>query len=98
MMAELTKQQEYDRRRYLANRDAIIARQREYYREYLKKGLSKPRKKRQPRSTRDHERYLEKRDEILAKQKIYRDTHKEEIKQRRHERGYLKYVMKLQEL
>ena len=97
-MAELTKQQEYDRRRYMEHRDEIRKARRDYYHAYEKKGLSKPRNKQQPRSPRDHERYLEKRDEILAKQKIYRDTHKEEIKRRRHERGYLKYVMKLQEL
>ena len=79
---------EYDHNRYMANREARRKQQREYYREDRKKGLSKPRSGRHERSTRDHERYLEKREEILAKQKIYRDTHKEEIRERRRRRNY----------
>ena len=42
------------------------------------------------RAARDHQRYLEKREEILAKQKIYRDTHKDEIRERRRRRNYEK--------
>lgn len=83
-------QQEYDHNRYMANREAILLRQREYDREYRRKGLRKPRKAATPRSIRDHERYLEKREEILAKQKIYRDTHKDEIRERRRKRYFEK--------
>lgn len=45
------------------------------------------------RRQRNHERYLEKREEILAKQKLYRETHKEEIKQRRRERNFVKVYL-----
>lgn len=82
----MTCRSDYDRRRYLANRDEMLARRMEYYYEYQKKGLRKPRKPRQPRSRRDHERYMEKRDEILAMQKEYRDTHKWEIREKRRRR------------
>ena len=82
----MTPQQLYDHNRYMANREARIAQSQEYHRDYYKKGLRKPRPKRQPRAPRYHQRYLEKREEILAKQKIYRDTHKEEIAARRRKR------------
>ena len=83
---------EYDHNRYMANRDAIRERRREYYWNYTKKGLKKPRQ-RTPRSIRDHERYIENRDKILAQQKVYRDTHKQEIKYRRRQRNYEKFIM-----
>ena len=73
---------EWNRAYYWRNRDKRLAQQKAYWRDYKSKGLKKPRK-RQPRSIRDHERYLEKREEILAKQKLYRETHKDEIKERR---------------
>lgn len=81
---------EYDHSRYMANREARLEAQLIYNREYLNKGLRKPRKPRDPsrRKARDHERYLEKRDEILAKQKIYRETHKAEIRERRRKRNF----------
>ena len=80
---------EYDHQRYMANREARLAQQREYYQEYVLQGLRKPRKGRQPRNRdRDHQRYLEKREEILAKQAIYRETHKEEIRERRRKRNF----------
>ena len=75
----------------MANRDAIRERRRDYYWNYTKKGLKKPRQ-RTPRSIRDHERYIENRDEILAQQKVYRDTHKQEIRNRRRQRNYEKYI------
>ena len=97
-------QQEYDHKRYMANREARLEAQREYIRDYKQKGLRKPRKKRDPnrRKARDHERYLEKRDEILAYQKRYRETHREEIKERqkrwRMERTVKKLRQQYQEL
>lgn len=83
-------QQEYDHERYMKHREARIAYQRAYYRDYESKGLRKPRNPRDPnrRKKRDHERYMENREEILAKQKIYRETHKAEIKKRRRQREY----------
>lgn len=84
----MTTQQEYDHNRYMANRDARIEANRVYRKEYLYKGLRKPRKQRQPRSIRDHERYMENREKILAKQKAYRETHKDEIRERRRKRNY----------
>ena len=86
----MTTQQEYDHNRYMANREARIAYQRAYYREYESKGLRKPINPRDPnrRKKRDHERYMENREEILAKQKAYRETHKDEIRERRRKRNY----------
>ena len=79
---------DYYRERYLKKRDEILAKRREYYYQYERLGLRKPRKPRHPRSKRDHERYMEKRDEILSKQKLYRETHKEEINERRRRRNF----------
>ena len=53
-----------------------------------------PRKRTDKDRTRDRERYLEKRDEILAYQKTYRDTHKEEIAERRRQRDFIKKYMR----
>ena len=78
----MTPQQLYDHEYYLRNRERILARRREYYYEYVKKGLTKPRKPHQPRSIRDHERYLEKRDEIREKQREYYRTHKDYYKEK----------------
>jgi hypothetical protein len=46
--------------------------------------------KREHRRQVQHARYLRKRDEILAKQKVYRETHKEEIKDKRRQREFEK--------
>lgn len=83
-------QKEYDHRRYMANREARILAQREYYQAYSKHGLRKPRKARDrnSRKERDRQRYLEKREEILAYQKQYRETHKAEIRERRRKRNF----------
>lgn len=88
-------QQERDHNRYMADREARIEAQREYYRAYGSKGLRKPRKPRDPnrRKARDHERYMENRDDILAKQKIYRETHREEIRER-HKRWRMERTVK----
>ena len=85
----MTKQQESDHNRYMANREARIAQQREYYQEYVLQGRRKPRKGRQPRNRdRDHQRYVEKREQILAQQAKYRQEHKEEIRERRRKRNF----------
>ena len=86
----MTTQQEYDHNRYMANRGARIEAQRAYYRDYESKGLRKPRNPRDPnrRKKRDPERYIENREKILAKQKAYRETHKDEIRERRRKRNY----------
>lgn len=84
----MTAQQEYDRRRYLANREERIRKQREYRRDYQSKGLHKPRPQAKGRKQRDHERYMEHHDEILAKQKAYREANKEAIKARRRQRDF----------
>lgn len=44
--------------------------------------------KREHRRQVQHARYIRKRDEILAKQKVYRETHKEEIKDKRRQREF----------
>ena len=86
----MTTQQEYDHNRYIANREARIEAQRDYYQTYSKQGLRKPRKARDRnrRKEREHKRYLEKREEILAYQKQYRETHKAEIRERRRKRNF----------
>lgn len=86
----MTAQQIYDHNRYMSHRRERIAQQQEYYRDYVKKGLRKPRKKQQPRKEKDHERYLRERERILAQQREYRETHKEEIRERRRRRNFLR--------
>ena len=88
-------QQEYDQRRYLERRDERLAQQRDYDRDYRAKGLRKPRKAAKPRSIRDHERYLEK---ILAQQKQYRETHRDEIRERHRRWRHERTVKKLREI
>ena len=78
----MTPQQIYDHEYYMRNRERILERRREYYHDYAKKGLTKPRKPHQPRSIRDHERYLEKRDEIREKQRAYYQSHKDYYKEK----------------
>lgn len=78
----MTPQQIYDHEYYLRNRERILAQRREYYYDYVKKGLTKPRNPHQPRSIRDHERYLEKRDEIRDKQRAYYQSHKDYYKEK----------------
>jgi len=86
----MTQQQIYDHERYMRHREERIAHQQEYYRDYAKKGIRKPRKKREPRSVKDHERYLRERERILEQQRIYRETHKEEIRDRRRKRNFMR--------
>ena len=83
---------------YQRNRERILAQRREYYRDYIKKGLRKPKPPARGRKQRDHERYLEQREKILAKQKEYRDAHREEINARRRQRSSEKQVEKLRVL
>lgn len=72
MTEELTEQQKYDRERY--------RKQREYYINYEKKGLKKPRQ-RTPRRIRDHERYMRQRDERLLRQREYYKENREKCRQ-----------------
>lgn len=76
-----TPQQIYDHEYYMRNRERIRARRREYWHDFQKKGLRKPRT-RKPRSIRDHERYMEKRDEILEKQRAYYRAHSDYYKEK----------------
>ena len=82
-------QQEYDRQRYLSQREARCAARMAYYWDYEKTGLRKPRKPKDPnrRKHRDHERYIENREEILAKQKKYYETHREQVAEMRRRRS-----------
>jgi hypothetical protein len=36
----------------------------------------------------EHQRYMRNREDILAKQKVYRETHKEKIRERRRKRDF----------
>ena len=91
-------QQERNREYYWRNLERILAQRREYYRDYIKKGLRKPKPPAQGRKMRDHERYMEQREKILAKQKEYRDAHRDEINARRRKRNSEKTVEKLRAL
>lgn len=93
----MTKQ-ERNREYYQRNRERILAQRREYYRDYIKKGLRKPKPPARGRKQRDHERYLEQREKILAQQKEYRDTHRDEINARRRQRCSEKTVERLRAL
>lgn len=90
-------QQEYDHNRYMANREAILLRQREYDREYRRKGLRKPRKAATPRSIRDHERYMENREAILEHQRQYRDSDRDAYNARHREARKRRNLEKLRE-
>ena len=90
--------QERNRDYYQRNRERILAQRREYYRDYIKKGLRKPKPPVRGRKMRDHERYLEQREKILAQQKEYRDAHRDEINARRRQRSSEKTVEKLRAL
>ena len=83
---------------YQRNRERILAQRREYYRDYIKKGLRKPKPPARGRKQRDHERYMEQRDRILAQQKEYRDAHRDEINARRRKRSSEKTVERLRAL
>ena len=89
-------QQTYDRGYYQRNRAKKIAQARAYYLNYASLGLRKPRPKKSPeerkehRRQQQHERYLRNRDRILAQQREYRETHKEEIRERRRRRNFLR--------
>jgi hypothetical protein len=90
--------QERNREYYQRNRERILAQRREYYRDYIKKGLRKPKPPARGRKQRDHERYLEQREKILARQKEYRDAHRDEINARRRQRCSEKTVERLRAL
>lgn len=90
--------QERNRDYYERNRERILEKRREYYRDYIKKGLHKPKPPAHGRKQRDHERYMEQREKILASQKEYRDAHRDEINARRRERNSEKTVEKLRAL
>ena len=90
--------QERNRDYYQRNRERILAQRREYYRDYLKKGLRKPKPPARGRKMRDHERYMEQRERILAQQKEYRDAHRDEINARRRQRSSETQVEKLRVL
>ena len=87
-------QQEYDHNRYMGDREARIHQSMVYRRDYASKGLRKPRTSKTPeerkarRKYMEHQRYLRNREDILAKQKVYRETHKEQIRERRRKRDF----------
>ena len=48
---------------------------------------------RKSRKETDHQRYIEKREAILAYQKQYRETHKEELREKRRQRNFEKIYL-----
>ena len=88
-------QQEKNREYYQRNRERILAQRHEYYQNYVKKGLRKPRQPARGRKQRDHERYMEQREKILARQKEYREIHRDEINAKRRKRNSEKTVERL---
>lgn len=87
-------QRKRDHERYMRNRERIIAYNHDYYHNYLKKGLRKPKPKlseeerKERRKAQQRARYWRDRDRILAQQRIYREEHKEHLKQLRRERDF----------
>lgn len=83
-----------DHERYLRNRERIIAYNYDYYHNFLKKGLRKPRQKlseeerKERRKAQQRARYQRDRERILAQQRIYREEHKERLKQLRRARDF----------
>ena len=83
-----------DHERYMRNRERIIAYNHDYYHNYLKKGLRKPKPKlseeerKERRKAQQRARYWRDRERILAPQRIYREEHKEHLKQLRRERDF----------
>ena len=85
---------EKDHERYVRNRERIIAYNHDYYHNFLKKGLRKPRQKlsaeerKERRKAQQRARYQRDRERILAQQRIYREEHKEHLAQLRRERDF----------
>ena len=83
-----------DHERYMRNRERIIAYNHDYYHNFLKKGLRKPKPKlseeerKERRKAQQRARYWRDRERILAQQRIYREEHKEHLKQLRRERDF----------
>ena len=83
-----------DHERYLRNRERIIAYNYDYYHNFLKKGLRKPRQKlseeerKERRKAQQRARYQRDRERILAQQRIYREEHKDHLKQLRRARDF----------
>lgn len=90
----MNNQKEKDHERYMRNRERIIAYNHDYYHNFLKKGLRKPRPKlseeerKERRKAQQRARYWRDRERILAQQRIYREEHKEHLKQLRRERDF----------
>ena len=87
-------QRKRDHERYMRNRERIIAYNHDYYHNFLKKGLRKPKVKlseeerKERRKAQQRARYWRDRERILAQQRIYREEHKEHLKQLRRERDF----------
>ena len=87
-------QRKRDHERYMRNRERIIAYNHDYYHKFLKKGLRKPKVKlseeerKERRKAQQRARYWRDRERILAQQRIYREEHKEHLKQLRRERDF----------
>ena len=88
------RRKERDHERYMRNRERIIAYNHDYYHNFLKKGLRKPKVKlseeerKERRKAQQRARYWRDRERILAQQRIYREEHKEHLKQLRRERDF----------
>lgn len=50
--------------------------------------LKTPEERKARRKYMEQQRYLRNREDILAKQKVYRETHKEQIRERRRKRDF----------
>ena len=92
--AKMSRRKERDHERYMRNRERIIAYNHDYYHNFLKTGLRKPKVKlseeerKERRKAQQRARYWRDRERILAQQRIYREEHKEHLKQLRREREF----------
>ena len=90
----MSDRREKDHERYVRNRDKMKAASHDYYFNYTKKGLRKPRvtltdEERTIRAKeRQRARYQRDREKILAYQREYRQKHKEHLKELRRARDF----------
>lgn len=81
----ITDRKAYDHARYMLRREERLAQMKEYHKTYTAKGQHKPRNP-SNRKEQQHRYYVRNIERIREYQKAYRETHREELKQRRRKR------------
>ena len=95
----MSDKREKDHERYVRNREKMKAASHEYYFNYTKKGLRKPREtlteeeRTERKKARQRARYQRDREKILAYQREYRQKNKEHLKELRRARDFKRIYM-----